>query len=80
MTKATLWRNNMLNRHTLFISLLLIAGLGACTSPPQNCAADGPGCKQFNPELGNGAPPQNLPSPSNCAADGGNCKQFNPNL
>ena len=51
----------------LIISVFLLLGLSACTHketpddgpPPQNlptapnCAADGPDCKQFNPDLKN---------------------------
>lgn len=55
----------MPNYNHLMMGLFLLVGLNACASkqlpkdepPPQNlpsapnCAADGPDCKQFNPEL-----------------------------
>lgn len=56
----------MLSNIQVLSILFIFMSLGACTSkeaknkdfpPPQdlpevpNCAADGPGCKQFNPDL-----------------------------
>ena len=57
--------NHMSIYKSLVANLILLIGLNACASkqspedelPPQdlprtpNCAADGPDCKQFNPDL-----------------------------
>lgn len=63
-------------RNMYGMTLLIVCIISACSgrsNPPANCSADGPNCKQFNPN------PSPKAAPRNCAADGPGCKQFNPN-